>query len=253
MKYVGSKRRILKDILPIILKGRVSGQTFVDCFCGSGIVSQSVDAPAITADINPYLISLLMAVKDGWKPPGIITEEEYVQWKTLYNDLENTDIYDAPDWRTMAMIGFVGFCCSFGGKFWGGYARGNDSKGEPRNYADEQSRNLVKRAAKIRHVNFVCCDYRRLDIPNDSIIYADPPYAQTTKYKNRDGFDHNEFWDWCRQKNKEGHTLFISEYVAPDDFECVWEKEVVSGLDLNTGGKRAVEKLFYLSRKENSI
>jgi DNA adenine methylase len=41
-----------------------------------------------------------------------------------------------------------------------------------------------------------------------------------------------------------GHIVFVSEYQAPDDFECVYEKEIVSSLDKNTGGKIGKEKLF---------
>jgi DNA adenine methylase len=43
-----------------------------------------------------------------------------------------------------------------------------------------------------------------------------------------------------------GHIIFVSEYNAPDDFECVWQKEIVSSLAKNTGAKRGVEKLFRL-------
>ena len=42
---------------------------------------------------------------------------------------------------------------------------------------------------------------------------------------------------------KEGHTVFISEYNAPDDFVCVWQKEIQSGLNVNST-KKGIEKLF---------
>lgn len=32
----------------------------------------------------------------------------------------------------------------------------------------------------------------------------------------------------------------------PDDFICLWEKEVTSSLTQNTGQKKAVERLFTL-------
>jgi len=44
--------------------------------------------------------------------------------------------------------------------------------------------------------------------------------------------------------SSEGHKMFVSEYLAPDDFECIWEKEIISSLDLDTGNKRNIEKLF---------
>lgn len=46
-----------------------------------------------------------------------------------------------------------------------------------------------------------------------------------------------------------GHIVFVSEYKAPDDFECVWEKEIVSSLTQDTGSKKAVEKLFKIKKK----
>ena len=83
---------------------------------------------------------------------------------------------------------------------------------------------------------------QNLKIPPNSLIYCDPPYQGTTNYKN--AFNHEEFWEWCRNKTKEGHTVFISEYNAPRDFMCLWEKEIVSSLTKNTGSKKGVEKLF---------
>ena len=63
-----------------------------------------------------------------------------------------------------------------------------------------------------------------LNFPKPCTIYCDPPYAGTTKYK--DEFDHDKFYDWCRERKKEGHAVFISEYWMPDDFKCIWEKNV---------------------------
>ena len=54
-------------------------------------------------------------------------------------------------------------------------------------------------------------------------------------------------WNWCREKAKQGHTIFVSEYNAPVDFECVWMQEVSSNLTNKDKGKKAVEKLFKFS------
>ena len=84
-----------------------------------------------------------------------------------------------------------------------------------------------------------------LEIPDNSIIYCDPPYKNTTAYKTN-SFDHDKFWQWVRNKTNDGHTVFVSEYTAPNDFECVWQKEIVSSLTKNTGSKIGIEKLFIL-------
>lgn len=255
MKYVGSKRRILKYILPIILKDRRADQWFVEPMCGSAIVSQNVDGKVIATDVNRYLTCLLMCVQNGLKFPCTVSEKDYVEWKSFYDMVENNH-HDCSI-SSAAMIGFVGFCCSYGGKFFGGFARGNDNKGNPRNFADEQSRNLEKRIPLIQHILFNCYDYRKLitveerdvrwGIPPNSLIYVDPPYKNSTGYRTGK-FDHEEFWEWCRKKRGEGHTIFVSEYVAPDDFECVWAKSLVSSLTKDTGSKVGVEKLFTLNK-----
>lgn len=211
---------------------------------GSASILQEVNNPRLGSDNNYYLIELLKWVQKGWIPPDVVTEEEYIQYRNLYKEYEKTFKFTQNTNENIicAMIGFVGFCCSYGGKFFGGFARGCDNKGNQRNYAAEQKRNLLKQAPKLAGIDFRYSDYKDLEIPPASIIYCDPPYWNTTKYKSK--FDHTEFWDWCRLKIKEGHQVFISEYTAPPDFDCVWQKKIVSSLTKDTGSKIGVEKLF---------
>ena len=96
-------------------------------------------------------------------------------------------------------------------------------------------------------INFVCCSYENLDIPQNSIIYCDIPYKNTKQYSFSKDFDYEKFWEWAREKSQNGHQVFISEYNYPDDFECIWQQEVKSSLSANGiagGNKVSVEKLF---------
>jgi DNA adenine methylase len=111
-----------------------------------------------------------------------------------------------------------------------------------RDYVNESYKNAIKQSPLLRGVRLVNESYLDLQIPDNSFIYCDPPYETTTKYT--DEFNHTDFWQWCREKVKEGHSVFVSEYNAPEDFECAWQKEVVSSLTKDTGSKKAVEKLF---------
>ena len=100
-------------------------------------------------------------------------------------------------------------------------------------------------------VQFENKDYTELEIPANSIIYCDIPYQGTKQYSISKDFNHSKFWNWCIEKAKQGHTVFVSEYNAPDDFECVWQKEAKSSLSANGkigGNKLSVEKLFKLNR-----
>ena len=97
-------------------------------------------------------------------------------------------------------------------------------------------------------VSLFCGDYRKLPIPPGAVIYADPPYDNTTGYNN-ERFDSAEFWKAMRLLADTGHTVFISEQTAPPDFICVWEKPFTRTLDRNKGNQfKVTEKLFtYIS------
>lgn len=82
---------------------------------------------------------------------------------------------------------------------------------------------------------------KSIDVKN-AVIYCDPPYANTTKYK--DDFNHDEYWNWVRKMSK-NNIVLCSEYNAPDDFDCIWSKELTTTLDKNSRSK-AVEKLFMI-------
>jgi len=231
MKYMGSKNRIAKYLLPIMLEN-IGGRTWVEPFVGGANMIDKVDGKRIGADLNEYLISLFSGIQNGFIPPNEVTEDEY------RNARLNRIV--------SPLVSFIGFGCSYSGKWFGGYARGNTNKGEPRNYCFESKKNILKQSANLKGVEFIHSSYKDLEIPDNSLIYCDPPYEGTTKYK--DGFNHAEFWEWCRDKTKQGHQVFISEYNAPDDFICVWSKEVNSSLTKDTGGKKAKEKLFKLKQ-----
>lgn len=227
MKYMGSKNRHAKELLPIILKNRKKEQCYVEPFVGGANIIDKVEGWRIGADINEHVITLFKGIQSGFVPPDHISEEQYRA---------------AKEWPESPLKAFIGFGCSYSGKWFGGYARGNDVKGNPRNYCSESKRNILKQSMMIAGVEFRHSCYADLDIPNGSIIYCDPPYAATTSY--RDKFNHEEFWGWCRDQVLNGNNVFVSEYHAPDDFACVWEKTVNSSLTQNTGAKKNIERLF---------
>lgn len=231
---MGSKNRHAKEMLPIILKDRKPEQWYVEPFVGGGnMIDKVTGGNRIGSDTNPYLIKALELIRDNPQYiPDLITEDDYCRFKTEL-------VLDG-------VTGFVGFAMSFGGKWFGGYRRDiAGSKGDIENMKTQTRRskqNALLQSKKLNGVILVCCSYDDLDIPPNSIIYCDPPYANTTKYK--DDFDHDRFWKWCQEKVKEGHTVFVSEYNAPEFCECVWEKKVNNTLTKDTGSKQGIEKLF---------
>jgi DNA adenine methylase len=234
MKYMGSKNRYADELLKIILPHR-NGRAWVEPFVGGCNMIDKVDGERYANDNNEYLINMWRAVQDGWIPPNNISEEEYQKIKNN-PDPENP------------LYAFVAIGCSYSGKWWGGYARGKDKDGKERNYCRESRDNILKQAPKLKGVEFSAKNYTGFDndFPDNSLIYCDPPYADTTKYKS--GFNHTEFWDWCEEMEGKGHYMFVSEYSAPKNWYSIWEKEVNNSLTKETGAKKGIEKLWVMAK-----
>ena len=236
MKYQGSKSRIASDIIPIMLEAfsKNNCEIFIDCCVGGGNLLDKIphSIERYGNDSNEYLIEMWKAVSNGWIPPKIITENDY------YNIRDNKD-------DNKALTGYVGFALSYGGKWFGGWSRGKDNKGNDRDYVDESYRNCVlKQFPLLKGVKFSNKDILEIKPSKKSLLYIDPPYKGTTKYKDK--FDYEKFYEWCRDRHKEGHIIFVSEYEMPDDFKCIWSKEINSSLTKDTGSKKGIEKLFIL-------
>lgn len=230
MKYMGSKARIAKYILPIILKDRKPDQWYVEPFVGGANMIDKVDGNRIGSDSNHYLMALLKSLQCGFQAPKNIDLQ-------LYNHIrDNKEIYKDQ------VVGCVGFCFTYAAKWFGGFiGNSKDVVCVGRDRLGESYRSVERARLQVFDVKLFSCNYWELEIPDESIIYCDPPYANTTKYK--DDFDHTKFWQWCRDMSDKGHQVFISEYNAPDDFECLWQKEIQSGLNTNST-KKGIEKLF---------
>ena len=233
MKYMGSKNRIAKYLLPIILVNRKEDQWYVEPFVGGANMIDKVKGNRIGADFNGAVINALKYIRDCKTPANNLEYDESNYNNAAALARNNSDISGIDSY---ALIAF-----SFGAKWIGGWSRGRNSKDEQRDYVSEQHRASEKQKPLLQGVKLESCSYLELEIPDNSIIYCDPPYANTTKYK--DDFNHDVFWQWCRDMSDKGHQVFISEYNAPDDFECLWQKEIQSGLNTNTT-KKGIEKLF---------
>ncbi len=75
--------------------------------------------------------------------------------------------------------------------------------------------------------------YDEIDIPDDAVVYCDPPYHACRGHLyegTADAFDHCTFYDWCVRVSKT-NPIFISEYSIEDDrFEIVAEKQKMTCL-----------------------
>jgi DNA adenine methylase len=202
MRYLGGKARLATRIANEIHKVLSPDQPFYDVFCGAGHIVSSIKGTNRHANDLGAIVHLLEAVANGWEPPTEVTYEEYHEAKKL----PTTD----------PMYAFVGYGCSFAGVLWGTYAR---DKGGTRSYAGESARSLKKAATGLQGVKFTNLSYLELSIPDNAVIYCDPPYAGTTGYGLE--FNQDEFYEWVANQRC---TVLISEYdYNPLGLEAVLE------------------------------
>ena len=85
----------------------------------------------------------------------------------------------------------------------------------------------------MEHLRVTSLSYDEIDIPDDAVVYCDPPYHACRGHLyegTADAFDHCTFYDWCVRVSKT-NPIFISEYSIEDDrFEVVAEKQKMTCL-----------------------
>lgn len=217
--YQGGKAKIAKDVYRV-LKQYDKGQDYLEPFIGMGSVmklfcEEKNDRGLYGSDTNPDLILLLKALQKGYQPPKSITKSQY---ENIRNETKHS-----------ALRGFVGIASSYNGIFMHNYCSAK---------TEAASRNLPIAGKIMKRVHLKKTDYSSLN-PKGMLIYADPPYEGTLPVNFFKGFDSRKFWNTMRRWSK-NNTVIISEYKAPDDFKCIWSKEIKLRYGMRT------EKLFIL-------
>lgn len=221
MKYMGSKTLVGKQIAEYIQKNTTKNMLFSP-FCGVlGIERHLNFEICFFNDISTDLILFLKELYSNcFIFPTEVTEETYKKLK-----------YSEPS----SLRGFVGFFLSFAGKWFAGYAQ-KYQKGK-RDFLKE----AIDSSKKLNLKGDIIFENKSYDefTPYGMCIVCDPPYFGTTGYGE---FDHDKFWNIMR-KWSEHNDVFICEYEAPIEFECVFEikKRMTLGKDKS---QIRTEKLF---------
>lgn len=219
MRYLGGKHRLVKYIVPVLDEYAISTASYVEPFIGGGSIFSAVTHnDKIAGDIHEDLILMWQAILDGWIPPRVVTEIEY-------KELQKATI-------ASPLRGFVGFACSYGAKWFGGYARGRLDKYRWRNFANEGVNNLIKQRDRLlkSRVTFSHGDYRQFSNVINSLIYCDPPYRNMHRIGG--SFNHTNFWNWVRNMSK-NNIVIVSECQAPEDFKAILQMKVSVGFGID--------------------
>lgn len=240
MKYVGSKAKLVKEIAPILQKciDENGIKTYYEPFVGgANMIIHIKCEQKIGNDIDNLPIDLIQAglsEKDKLfdrLPKPYPTKEHY------YEVRDNADKYDKGYRAAILLFG------SYNARVYGGCygAFANTKDGGVRNYFAESMRNFQKQLPLLNKIDLYNLNYLDLEIPlHNAVIYCDPPYSGGIGYSET--FDTNKFWNWVRELSKDNY-VFVSEYNAPDDFECIWSKDIKTHMN-NRGKLPKIEKLF---------
>ena len=104
-----------------------------------------------------------------------------------------------------------------------------------------QSLQRLQRLPALNRLTQTVLSYECVEIPEDSVVYADIPY-QNTDCGSYEGFDHQAFFDWAARQRV---PVFISSYQIDDTrFVCVWEREKRCQLQAGGGGALRTERIY---------
>ncbi|MGL5712754.1 MAG: DNA adenine methylase [Paraclostridium sp.] len=245
MKYMGSKSRIKKEIVPIIQEyiDKNNIEIYIEPFVGGCNVIDSIKCKhRFGNDNSEPLIEMWKHLQNGGSIPSEVP-------KDLYDDVrsnKDTGKYES------SYVGMIGFLASYNGRYFdGGYAKTIISKtGVERNYFQEAKRNVESQIPFIQDVKFSNKDYKEMKTVKNALIYCDIPYKDTKQYHTSKGFNHDEFWEWVRI-NSEENIILVSELQAPKDFVCIWSKEITRTQN-NADRFESTEKI-YLYEKNSKV
>ena len=102
-------------------------------------------------------------------------------------------------------------------------------------------------------IEFYSTDYQAVPIPDNSVIYCDIPYADTSKYQShkKTEFDYERFYDWAYRQTQ---PIFISEYWMPEDrFVCIAEIKRTGTMSVTNNSEKVTERIFIPKHQKTII
>lgn len=248
MPYMGSKSQIAEKIINILPEGKI----LIDLFGGGGAVSHCAALSykwekVIYNELDPLIYSAFCKAING----DFENENRWIS-SADFHKLKGSDPY-------------VALCFSFGTNLKNYiYSAEKEEWKKALHYCkvlrDDSLLRITPRPGSIHRpaelenfdrlrrlrsmggiknkIMVSNADYKKVVIPENSVIYCDPPYMNTEQYNI--SFDHESFFEWAlKQKN----DVFISEYTMPEGFYLITEFEKL-GLMSPNGRTTKKELLF---------
>ena len=238
MQYLGSKRHYARKIVEVIREDSSAIPRITNVYdlcCGTLSMSMAfIDAgfrSVAAIDACEPLVRMYEAARDGWMPPNELSEAE---WAALRDEQDPTN----------PMTAFAGFGCSYGGRWFAGYARGR-YKGVAQSYAAFTTAGVLKRCPYLRldRLALSCGDALATSPAKGDVVYVDPPYEGTIGYGAMPEFKHEGLWAKCRVWREAGAYVYVSGYESPPGFV---QTHYAQRARRNSMGVGKIERLYRL-------
>ena len=218
LKWVGGKRQLIKDIVPLIQQHKIS--TYVEPFIGGGAILFDIQPQnAVINDFNTELINLYTVIKN--EPEALInalTAHSKSHNKDYYYEVRGWDREDTYSTRTnvekAARTVYLNKTC------FNGLYRVNSNGFFNSPCGDYKNPNIVN-AALIRNLSsyfnsaniiMKCGDYKQAlqNLDENAFVYLDPPYMPISKSASFVGYTKGGF-DYDKQKELKSECDKLTE------------------------------------------
>lgn len=211
MQYMGGKFRQSKAICQVLKPYINENTVYVEPFCG-GMWS----AARVAKELHPST----MILNDVNKPLMLLWEKclaEGCDWLPKYPTFEEYNKYKQEQPEDDPLTAYYGFGFSFGGAYYTSYIKPGTS------HNGDQVKSIEKKVKPLSRINIDLHvgSYKDLVIPDNAVVYLDPPYEGRTKAHHFDSFNYDEFWGYARKLSKRC-IVFTSCFDCPSDFETVY-------------------------------
>lgn len=224
MKYIGSKRRLVEDLKPLIenIAYLENIDTYVEPFCGGCNLIEHINIKNKYAyDINEALVCLLNKIKNATEDEinrdfNIINKNTFDKYLHRYFN-NYTSINKDDLWKYMYCFLFFSYKSIYLKNKASYFLRESMTKNYLNNYFNKEHE-LLSTIKTIDVKDYMNINYNR------AIIYCDPPYENTIDYDSNIDFRQRDQKLIELAKN---NLVFISEYSMNSKyFKLIYSKEI---------------------------
>ena len=285
LPYVGSKKKISKKIVQLIIQNFGKDKTVYDIFGGGGAITAECIINGLDVRYNDLdktvvdMFTMVLNSERDWLKGLIVDREQFFyirdkEKKTTEDELKLL-VNSFGNGRKGYIYGKVNSDLKYqlamdvitNHDIFEGYKQTRTYKELVANYEKELQlgrlqhlRNLerLEQLQKLQQLErlqqlkgdsiqpFTAFDYKYFSNLTNAIIYLDPPYEGTDSFYHENEMDYEEFYDWAVMMSHNNIVLISSYAVSDERFEEVYNFD--KARSTFQGGKRneLTEKLFML-------